>query len=158
KSICGSTPKAASRGKLASKTVIAPSCDWFLSRPAPSGWQRKVPENNCARRQRHGTSQYKIRFIFEGKSLRGYYAHLYWRCRKGAVMGVRVLIVEDDDAIADYLVRGLREEGYVVERAADGNEGWLCLKHQAWDVVLLDWSLPATDGLTLLERFRQANQ
>jgi two-component system, OmpR family, copper resistance phosphate regulon response regulator CusR len=73
-------------------------------------------------------------------------------------MGVRVLVIEDEDEIADFLARGLREEGYAVERAADGEEAWRFLKQAAWDVVLLDWSLPATDGLTLLKRFRQANQ
>lgn len=72
-------------------------------------------------------------------------------------MGVRVLVVEDEDQIADYLVRGLREEGYTVERAADGSEGWHHLKTGAWDVVLLDWWLPVSDGLTLLKQFRKAD-
>jgi len=73
-------------------------------------------------------------------------------------MGVRILIIEDDDGIADYLVRGLREEAYTVERAADGQAAWHWLRHATWDVVLLDWSLPGEDGLTLLKRFRQADQ
>jgi len=72
-------------------------------------------------------------------------------------MSVRVLVIEDDDGIADYLVRGLREEGYAVERAADGAGGWHNLKAGPWDVVLLDWWLPGTDGLTLLRQFRQAD-
>jgi two-component system copper resistance phosphate regulon response regulator CusR len=71
-------------------------------------------------------------------------------------MGIRILVIEDEDAIADFVVRGLREEGFAVERAADGEEGWHHLKTSVWDVVLLDWWLPATDGLTLLRRFRQA--
>jgi two-component system copper resistance phosphate regulon response regulator CusR len=71
-------------------------------------------------------------------------------------MGIRVLVVEDDDGIADFVVRGLREEGYAVERAADGEAGWHHLRAAAWDVVLLDWWLPGADGLTLLKRFRQA--
>jgi two-component system copper resistance phosphate regulon response regulator CusR len=73
-------------------------------------------------------------------------------------MGVRILVVEDEDEIADFLVRGLREEGFSVERAADGEEGWHRLKTGTWDVVLLDWWLPATDGATLLQRLRQADQ
>jgi two-component system copper resistance phosphate regulon response regulator CusR len=72
-------------------------------------------------------------------------------------MGIRVLVVEDEDEIADYLVRGLREEGYTVERAADGAEGWHYLKSGAWDVVLLDWWLPGTDGLTLLRQLRRTD-
>ena len=38
-------------------------------------------------------------------------------------MGVRMLLVEDDYGIADFVVRGLREKGYTVERAADGEAG-----------------------------------
>jgi two-component system copper resistance phosphate regulon response regulator CusR len=72
-------------------------------------------------------------------------------------MGIRILVIEDEDEIADFLVRGLREEGFTVERAADGEEGWHYLNHGPWDVVLQDWWLPGTDGLTLLRRFRQAN-
>jgi two-component system copper resistance phosphate regulon response regulator CusR len=71
-------------------------------------------------------------------------------------MGFRILIVEDEDEIADFVVRGLREEGFTVERAADGDDGWHRLRTGTWDVVLLDWWLPGPDGLTLLRRFRQA--
>src|SRR5438876_10407038 len=79
-----------------------------------------------------------------------------WLCQTGALarserrgdiaMGVRILVVEDENEIADFLMRGLREEGFSVERAADGEEGWHFLKTGTWDVVLLDWWLPATDG------------
>jgi two-component system copper resistance phosphate regulon response regulator CusR len=71
-------------------------------------------------------------------------------------MGIRILVVEDEDEIADFVVRGLREEGYAVERAADGEDAWHRLTAAPWDVVLLDWWLPGTDGLALLRRFRQA--
>jgi two-component system copper resistance phosphate regulon response regulator CusR len=71
-------------------------------------------------------------------------------------MGIRVLIIEDDEEIADFIVRGLREEGYTVESAFDGELGWHALQSGSWDVVLLDWWLPAVDGITLLRRFRQA--
>ncbi len=73
-------------------------------------------------------------------------------------MSLRILLVEDDNEIADFLVRGFREEGFTVERASDGGEGWWQLHSGEWDVVLLDWSLPVLDGLTLLRRFRQENQ
>jgi two-component system copper resistance phosphate regulon response regulator CusR len=71
-------------------------------------------------------------------------------------MGIRVLVVEDEAAIADFLVRGLREEGLTVEHAADGESGWHALRGGAWDVVLLDWWLPGPDGLELLRRYRAA--
>jgi two-component system copper resistance phosphate regulon response regulator CusR len=73
-------------------------------------------------------------------------------------MGIRILVIEDEDEIADFLVRGLREEGFIVERAHDGEDGWHSLKTGSWDVVLLDWSLPGSDGLTLLKRYRLTNQ
>jgi two-component system, OmpR family, copper resistance phosphate regulon response regulator CusR len=71
-------------------------------------------------------------------------------------MGIRILVIEDDEEIADFVVRGLREEGFIVERAADGEAGWHALQNGPWDVVVLDWWLPGPDGLTLLRRFRQA--
>jgi two-component system copper resistance phosphate regulon response regulator CusR len=74
------------------------------------------------------------------------------------VMGIRILIVEDEPPIADFLVRGLREEGFTVEHAADGESAWHALQTGSWDVVLLDWWLPGVDGLTLLRRYRQAGQ
>lgn len=73
-------------------------------------------------------------------------------------MGVRILVIEDEDEIADFLVRGLREEGFTVERAVDGADGWYRLHSGDWDIVLLDWWLPGPDGLDLLRRFRQTGQ
>jgi two-component system copper resistance phosphate regulon response regulator CusR len=71
-------------------------------------------------------------------------------------MGIRILVIEDEPPIADFLVRGLREEGFTVEHVADGESAWHALSTSGWDVVLLDWWLPAVDGLTLLRRFRQS--
>src|SRR5438874_2920396 len=70
-------------------------------------------------------------------------------------MSIRILVVEDDTAIADFLIRGLQEEGYGVAHAADGDEGRRRLQSESWDVVLLDCWLPKTDGLTVLRQFRQ---
>lgn len=69
-------------------------------------------------------------------------------------MGIRILVIEDEVNIADYLVRGLREEGFVVDHAADGVAGWHLLCTGTWDLVLLDWWLPGRDGLNLLRAFR----
>lgn len=73
-------------------------------------------------------------------------------------MGVRILLVEDENEIADFIVRGFREEGFTVEHAKDGDEGWHYLQTGAWDVVLLDWWLPGLDGLSVLKRFRQTDR
>ena len=71
-------------------------------------------------------------------------------------MGIRILVIEDETEIADHLVRGLREEGFTVGRAADGDSAWHALRTGTWDVVLLDWWLPGPDGFTLLQRYRRA--
>jgi two-component system copper resistance phosphate regulon response regulator CusR len=73
-------------------------------------------------------------------------------------MGIHVLLIEDEAAIADFVVRGLREEGCTVEHAADGDSGWHALRNGIRDVILLDWWLPGADGLELLERFRQIDR
>lgn len=70
---------------------------------------------------------------------------------------MRILVIEDDAQIADFVVRGLREEGMTVELASDGDEGWHHLETGDWDVVLLDWWLPGIDGRALLLRFRRKN-
>ena len=71
-------------------------------------------------------------------------------------MGIRVLVIEDDAETADFIVRGLREEGYTVEHASNGIDGGHALAHGSWDVVVLDWWLPGADGLTVLRSFRKA--
>lgn len=73
-------------------------------------------------------------------------------------MGIRILVVEDEPVIADSLVRGLREEGFTVEHAEDGDSAWPALQSGEWDVVLLDWWLPGPDGFEVLRRFRQVNR
>jgi two-component system copper resistance phosphate regulon response regulator CusR len=71
-------------------------------------------------------------------------------------MGIRILLVEDEAELADFIVRGLREEGFAVELAADGEQAADMLQFGAWDLVVLDWWLPGEDGLTVLRRYRQA--
>ncbi len=73
-------------------------------------------------------------------------------------MSSRILVVEDEPLIADFVVRGLTEEGYHAENAADGRVGWLRLQTDNWDLIILDWWLPVEDGLQLLKRFRQKNR
>jgi two-component system, OmpR family, copper resistance phosphate regulon response regulator CusR len=71
-------------------------------------------------------------------------------------MGIRILIVEDEAELADFVIRGLREEGFVVEHAADGDLAWAAMRFGTWDLVVLDWWLPGEDGLSVLKRYRQA--
>ena len=73
-------------------------------------------------------------------------------------MSLRILVVEDEPEIADFVVRGLREEGFAVEHAADGEAAAHALKSTEWDVVVLDWWLPGRDGMGLLREFRAAGR
>lgn len=73
-------------------------------------------------------------------------------------MSSRILVIEDEPQIADFLTRGLREEGYHVEHAADGQAAWHRLQMDRWDLILLDWWLPGSDGLQLLQRLRQTDR
>ena len=70
----------------------------------------------------------------------------------------RILIVEDEPRIADFLLRGLREEGYTVEHAADGVSASVALRMGEWDLVVLDWWLPGEDGIEVLREFRGYNR
>jgi DNA-binding response OmpR family regulator len=73
-------------------------------------------------------------------------------------MSGHILIIEDEPRIADFLARGLTEEGYRVEHFADGETASIALENGHWDLVLLDWWLPGQDGITLLRRFRQRDR
>ena len=67
-----------------------------------------------------------------------------------------MLVVEDDPAIGAFVVRGLREAGYTVDRAADGHEGFALARRERYDAVVLDLMLPGRDGLGVLEELRSA--
>lgn len=69
-------------------------------------------------------------------------------------MGIRILVVEDEADIADFITQGLREEGFSVELAADGHAAVRSLRSADWDLVLLDWWMPGPDGLEVVQRFR----
>lgn len=73
-------------------------------------------------------------------------------------MSARILLIEDEPGIADFLLRGLREEGYQLQHAADGQQGRVSLQQGSWDLVILDWWLPGEDGIDLLRRFRQTDR
>jgi two-component system, OmpR family, response regulator len=66
----------------------------------------------------------------------------------------RVLIVEDDSHIAELLKLHLRDEGYEVEHAANGDLGLRLLQTQRWDALVLDVMLPGIDGLEICRRAR----
>jgi two-component system response regulator QseB len=67
---------------------------------------------------------------------------------------MRVLLVEDDAALAQGIRVALRKEGYTLDWVADGVEAGHALRSEAFDLVLLDLGLPRQDGLTLLRQLR----
>jgi two-component system OmpR family response regulator len=67
---------------------------------------------------------------------------------------MRVLIVEDDRTIADFLAQGLSETGYAVDVAADGERGLELAAANAYDAAIMDVMLPRLDGLTVIDRMR----
>jgi len=70
---------------------------------------------------------------------------------------VRILVVEDEAAISDFLERGLESEGYAVSVVADGNSGLAEARSGDFDLLILDLMLPGIDGLEVLRRFREAD-
>jgi heavy metal response regulator len=68
---------------------------------------------------------------------------------------VRALIIEDDQTIADFVARGLREAGYAVDHAADGEQGLQMAMKDAYDVAIVDLMLPKRDGLSVIDELRR---
>jgi len=68
---------------------------------------------------------------------------------------MRLLVVEDDDKAAQFLVRGLSESGHVVDRAADGELGLALALEGIYDALIVDRRLPSLDGLSLIRRLRE---
>lgn len=67
---------------------------------------------------------------------------------------MRILVVEDDSALSNLLVRTLKEESYAVDLATDGQEGeWLAFENP-YDAIILDLMLPIKDGMTVLKNIR----
>ena len=69
---------------------------------------------------------------------------------------MRVLIVEDDQEAAAYMVKGLKESGYVADHVADGREALYRVAAESYDAVIVDRMLPGVDGLTIVRTMRSA--
>jgi two-component system OmpR family response regulator len=67
---------------------------------------------------------------------------------------MRVLIVEDDPKIASFVAKGLKQAGYAVDRATNGQAGLELARSAPYDVAIVDIMLPRLDGLSLIERLR----
>jgi two-component system, OmpR family, response regulator len=68
---------------------------------------------------------------------------------------MRILLVEDDGKIASFIIKGMKEAGYVVDHASDGNEGLALALTEPYDAAIIDIMLPKRDGLSLIEEIRR---
>ena len=68
---------------------------------------------------------------------------------------MRALIVEDDAVIAEFVARGLREAGFAVDVAGDGETGFARARQQTYDVAIVDLMLPKLDGLAVIDQMRR---
>src|ERR1041385_1548504 len=67
---------------------------------------------------------------------------------------MRILVVEDEKRIADFLSRGLESGGYAVDLAGDGSTAIEMVHATEYDLIILDLGLPDLDGLTVLQKIR----
>jgi len=67
---------------------------------------------------------------------------------------MRILLVEDDEKIAAFIAKGLKEAGYTVDRAADGIDGLHLALTETYDAGIFDIMLPGIDGLKIIEKMR----
>lgn len=68
---------------------------------------------------------------------------------------MRILVVEDERKAARFISRGLKQEGYAVDMAADGEQGLYMAGRGSYDALILDIMLPKRDGLSVLSTLRQ---
>ncbi|HKY81139.1 MAG TPA: response regulator transcription factor [Sphingobium sp.] len=71
-------------------------------------------------------------------------------------MSHKVLLIEDDATTADYIAKGLAEEGFIVDRADNGRDGLFLATERGHDAIILDRMLPAMDGMAVLAALRAA--
>jgi len=69
---------------------------------------------------------------------------------------MRILIVEDEKKMANFIAKGLREEGYAVDLAPDGDQGWDYASANEYDLLVIDWMLPKMSGLQLCGKIRKS--
>lgn len=67
---------------------------------------------------------------------------------------MRILVVEDDNKIASFVVKGLKQAGFAVDRAADGEEALILTETTPFDAAVMDIMLPKLDGLSVIQRLR----
>jgi len=67
---------------------------------------------------------------------------------------LRILIIEDDGKIASFIAKGLKQEGFAVDHATDGESGLYSALHESYDAEIIDIMLPKRDGLSVIAEMR----
>jgi two-component system OmpR family response regulator len=70
---------------------------------------------------------------------------------------MRILLIEDDLNVADFIVKGLSENNHVIDHQSDGKEGLFFATTESYDVMIIDRMLPNVDGLTIIRTIRASN-
>ena len=68
---------------------------------------------------------------------------------------MRILLIEDDLKIAAFVLKGLKEAGFAVDHAVDGEDGLHLALHEPYDAAVVDIMLPKLDGLSVIEKMRE---
>lgn len=71
---------------------------------------------------------------------------------------MKILVVEDEKKMSNFIARGLKEEGYVVDTAPDGEVGWDYASSNEYDLYIFDWMLPKLNGIALCRKVREGGQ
>ena len=74
------------------------------------------------------------------------------------VCDVRILLIEDDSSVSEFMVAGLARQGYQVERAEEGCKGLALALSADYDLIILDLNLPDMDGIAVLRQLRNAGR
>ena len=70
---------------------------------------------------------------------------------------MKILLIEDDPTIAEFIIRGMRQAGFSVDHASDGNDGLHMALTSSYDVGIFDIMLPSLNGLELSHEFAKRN-
>ena len=67
---------------------------------------------------------------------------------------MKILLIEDDQSVADFIIKGLMEKNHVVDHCPDGKDGLFMATTESYDVMIIDRMLPSVDGLTIIRTLR----
>ncbi|MGI9341613.1 MAG: winged helix-turn-helix domain-containing protein [Gammaproteobacteria bacterium] len=70
---------------------------------------------------------------------------------------MRILLIEDDSSVADFIVRGFREAGHTIDHADNGKDGLFLATTETYDALIVDRMLPAVDGLSIVRTLRASD-